>query len=555
MDIRSLRQDTARSYRRPLWQRFNLDVLAGVVALTGYGITLYVMSISTSLEADAQVLLATPLSIMAPFFLMIGCLFLFLRIFPLLLKWGASLAARKRGATALLAFAHIARSPRLSLRMSMLLALATAFALFALVFSATQAQHIQDIVTYSTGADFSATLPSRNTTPAQSGSLATILSSLPAPAQITNQYRSISGVLSASAGFSDEGTGGTANLPMNLVAVDPASYGRTVIWPSQEAFMKASPLLSKLVALRQSPGIVNSFPATVPAIVDSTTLSQLRLHVGSTFTISFQDVYPTDMQYVVIGVVDRIPTVNPLLALENGSGSSITTGGVLVDYQSLLNAYEQQAKTAFIQGLLRPPTLNQLWLHTRDDVVSLANVRTFLANPKLGLTMLVDRRQLLTTLQSDPLFLVLDGVLILGTITALLSALVGDTLASWLSARTRRTSFVTLRALGTTSTQVASVLTWEQLIVSATGLLLGVGFGILLIVSVIPSLTFTDVNTNLSNAQFFALQLALPVRVAVPSSLPLVLLVYAGVVVTAITIMKRVVAHPPLEQSLRLDES
>ncbi len=233
----------------------------------------------------------------------------------------------------------------------------------------------------------------------------------------------------------------------------------------------------------------------------------------------------------------------------------MTNGGVLVDYQSFLSAYEEQAKGDFLVGEPLPPILNQIWLHTRDDALSLANVRTSLANPKLGLTMLVDRRQLLTTLQSDPLFLVLDGVLVLGTITALLTALVGDVLASWLSARTRRTSFVTLRALGTTPAQVASVLTWEQLIVSVTGLLLGMGFGVLLIVSVIPSLTFTDVNANLSSAQFFALQLALPARVVVPSSLPLVLLIYAGVVVTAIAIMVRVVARPALEQTLRLDES
>ena len=555
LDIRSLRQDTARSFRRPLWQRLNLDVLAGVVALVGYAISLYVTSIGTALQGDARVLLVTPLSIMAPFFLIIGCLLLFLRIFPLLLQWGAQLAGRKRGALALLAFAHLARSPRLSLRTSMLLALATTFTLFTLVFSATQAQHIQDIVTYSTGADFSVGLPAPATRAGQTDNLPALLSSLPSLTQVINRYRSISGVLVASAGFSDEGTGGTANLPVNLAAIDPTSYGRAVTWPSQEAFMAASPLLSKLVALRQSTAIMNIFPATVPALVDATTMSQLQLRVGSTFSINFQDIYPTDMQYLVVGVVDRIPTTNPLLALENGSGSSMTTGGILVDYQTFLSAYTRQAKDDFLVGEPLPPALNQIWLHTRDDTVSLANVRTSLANPKLGLTMLVDRRELLTTLQSDPLFLVLDGVLILGTITALLAALVGDVLASWLSARARRTSFVTLRALGTSSTQVARVVTWEQLIVSGTGLLLGVGFGIVLIASVIPSLTLTDLNTNLGSTQLFALQSVLPTRIVVPPSLPLVLLIYAGVVVLAIAVMVRVAARPPLDRELRLDES
>ncbi len=77
--------------------------------------------------------------------------------FSFALNIGSAPGRAAEGSDCTLAFAHIARSPRLSLRMSMLLALATAFTLFTLVFSATQAQHIQDIVTNSTGADFSAT--------------------------------------------------------------------------------------------------------------------------------------------------------------------------------------------------------------------------------------------------------------------------------------------------------------------------------------------------------------------------------------------------------------
>jgi hypothetical protein len=396
-------------------------------------------------------------------------------------------------------------------------------------------------------------LPSPQTTPAQTDSLTTLLASLPSPTQIIHRYRSIPGVLSASSGFSDQGVGGTAALPMDLQAVDPISYGHTVTWPSQESFLAARPLLSKLVALRQSPDIINTFPATVPAIVAATTISQLRLHVGSTFTINLQDIYPTDMQYVIVGVVDRIPTINPLLALENGSGSSVTTGGVLVDYQTLLSAFTQQATSDILNGEPIPPALNQLWLHTRDDTVSLASVRTALENPQLGLTMLVDRRLLLTTLQSDPLFLVLDGVLILGTITALLVALAGNILSSWLSARTRLMSFVTLQALGATPAQVASILTWEQVIVAVTGVLLGVGFGVLLIASVIPSLTFTDLNANLSSTQFFALQSALTIRIVVPPSLPLILLRFAAILITTIAIMMRVVSRPALDRALRLE--
>jgi len=184
----------------------------------------------------------------------------------------------------------------------------------------------------------------------------------------------------------------------------------------------------------------------------------------------------------------------------------------------------------------------------------LTSVRSALKNTKYHYTQLVDRRLLLATLQSDPLYLILDGVLIIGTVTALLLALIGDLLASWLSARTHLLSFVTLRALGTTSRQVTNMLTWEQAVVYITGFLLGGGFGTLLATSVIPVLTFTDLNSNLSNEQLFALQSALGTQLVVPPSLPLVLLILVSIYVIALTIMVRVVSRPALSQALRLDE-
>ena len=204
MNILSLRREATRSSNRPLWQRLQLDVIAGIIALVAYSFSLYVTSIGPALQGNAQVLIATPLSIIAPLFLMVGCLLLFLRIFPFFLRLGARFAARGRGAVIMLAFTQTARSPRQSLRMIMLFALATSFALFTLVFLSTQAAHIQEIVTYQTGADFSAQLLVPGTS----------------VSQVTNQYQSIPGVLSANVGFVGQGYGGTANLPVNLQAVD-----------------------------------------------------------------------------------------------------------------------------------------------------------------------------------------------------------------------------------------------------------------------------------------------------------------------------------------------
>ena len=198
--------------------------------------------------------------------------------------------------------------------------------------------------------------------------------------------------------------------------------------------------------------------------------------------------------------------------------------------------------------------MNQIWLRSKNDTASVASVRTALDNPKYTIAHLVDRRLLLSTLQSDPLYLVLDGVLILGTATAFLVALVGGVLASWLSARTRQLSYITLQALGASSRQTSNILIWEQAIVYITGLLLGAGFGALLIVSVIPSLTFTDLNSNLSNEQFFALQSLLSTQIVVPIWLPFVLLTLVGIYFLALIIMVRVATGSAIGKKLRLAE-
>jgi ABC-type antimicrobial peptide transport system permease subunit len=534
-NILSQRREAARSNKPPLWQRLNLDVIAGIIALVGYGFSLYVTSVGTVLQSDANALIVTPLSIIAPFFLIVGGLLLFLRIFPWLLRLGAHLAGRGRGAISLLVFTQIARAPRKSLRMVLLLALAIAFAFFTLTTNATEAAHIQEIVTYQAGADFSGDIS------ASPGIL---------PSRVIKQYQAIPGVLSASAGFVGQGYGGTANLPMDVRAIDAASFGDSVKWPSQASSQAELPLLSHLVALRK----LVATGDIIPAIVDQTTLTRLLLHVGSFFTVTLNTIYPAQMNCLIVGVIDQIPTVNTLIPGTNGQAPSLG-GGIVVDYQTYVNAFTQDTKKLNkIFGPPVPPTINRVWLRTKGDAVSLASVRTALKSPKYYLAHLIDQRLLLVTLQSDPLYLMVNGILGIGMVTALLLALVGTLLTSWVSARSRVMGFVTLRALGTSPRQVTSIVIWEQTIVYISGFLLGGGFGVLLTRTVTPALTFTDLNLNLSNQQLFALQSVLAAKIVVPPSLPLLLLAVVIIFAIALTSMVRVVSQPALSQTLRLNE-
>lgn len=543
VDVLAMRRQSARYRQSSLWQRWNLDVIAGTLALLSYGVSLYLTSINDVLQGDARALILAPLSVIAPFFLIIGCLLFFLRVFPLLLRLASRVASRGKGAVSMLALAQISRAPRQPLRMTMLLALATAFALFTLIYSASESYHIQQIATYMTGADFSGRLD--------------VNASVVNLNKAEQPFSQVKGVLSTTAGYATEAIAGKGGIPIEFRAVNAATYTSTVIWPSQTEQQTGGKLLADLVKLRSTVG--NSKP--IPAIVDTITATDLRLAVGATFTVTLAHQNVETLTYQILGVVPYLPSVNNRLNTSSSSAAPIP-GGVLVDYATFSAVYTHaaaQAKQAPAEKndpffTTVPPSLNFIWLHTRSEATALATVRLALMKKPTQLFDIADRWQMLANLTDDPLYLVLGGVLGIGTITALLLALVGDLLASWLSARTRLLNFAIVRALGSTPGEVAGMLMWEQVIIYVSGLALGALFGWMLSASMIPALTFTDLNTNLGSSQFYNLQTAIPIQVVMPPGLLVSLLVVLTLFILALALSVRVVSRPALSAALRLNE-
>jgi len=247
------------------------------------------------------------------------------------------------------------------------------------------------------------------------------------------------------------------------------------------------------------------------------------------------------------------PTVNDLSTSITNS-SSIPNGGILVDYQSLaaVYGYDFKASSASLP-------LNAVWLRTRDDAASLATVRTSLTKGVLQLSPLYDRRETIESLYHDPLYLDLIGVMTLGAATALLLALVGNLIATWLSAQSRLVNFAVLRALGAASPQIASTLAWEQSIIYSTAILLGILFGAVFSVLVVPRLIFTSVgssgtSSDLTNNQFYVTQSVPPIQIVIPPMLIIALTVIVLICVVALGMMIRVVSRPSISQTLRLNE-
>ncbi len=552
LDVLALRRETARASYRPAWMRYYFDVTAAVIALTGYGVSLYLAGETRFLDLRTQSLILAPLALIAPAFLLLGGFLLLLRVFPALLQLGAWLSARRQGAPTMLALVQMARAPRQALRMTMLLALATAFAIFTLVFSATQVQHTADISAFETGADFSGKLPSNVTRFAATD--------LQAVTDLTAQYQHIPGVLSATVGYVDQGA--VDQTPVEVRAVDASNFGKTGIWNGAYSSQSLPHLMRQL-----TDNFYNDIGSgTASVIIDETTRVKLNLNIGDPFIVRVNGVGDTSLNCVVLAIVQHIPTVNGSAAVADLSTSDFTPpGGILLNYATynlLYQAMQQEnllhlTKQQQAHAQILPLPLNALWLRTSDGPAALASVRSALNSPRLFVSNLYDRREINTELQGDPLYLTILVLLIIGVVTTLLLALAGDLASSWLSVRSRLTSFTVLRALGATPRQIAEILMWEQGIMYVTSLVLGVVTGVILVLTVVPSLIFTSipvhgVMSQFSDTEFYVIQRIVPAHIVVPTTLNIVLVMLLVICVAALVLMIRTALRPSMSQELRV---
>ena len=528
LDVLALRREAARSTRHPLWQRMNLDIVAAVIALLGYGFSVYITN-SNVLDPHLRLLLLSPLTLLEAVFLLLAALLVFLRFFPQILQLGMWYTTRNRGAAPILALAQMARAPRQPIRMTLLLALATAFTIFTFIFTASQSQRIFDVTSYQSGADFNGFLRVNFYTSSQ----------VP---EAEAAYRHIPGVISSSVGYTKfvNAGGSIQTFRIDFKAVDAATFGQTAIWSQQDSSQSLGYLLDQLRSQRAWA----ASRKVVPAIVDASTWNALHLSPGSNFTLSLSTIGYTElMNFTPLVEVQHIP-----------SSADGAPPAVLVDFQSFAAVY---GETIGASGYAVSP--NTVWLRTCDDVDALRSVRKALNQGPLQLDFLYDRRAMIADLSHDPLYLDLFGVLALGTATALLLALVGDLIASWVSARNRLGNFAILRALGASPGQIAGTLLWEQGIIYTAAIGCGIFFGAILSALVIPALVITSVasnavNSDISSSGLYTAQAIPPVQVIVPTSLSIILGMLFVICIVALAIMVRTVSRPVISQVLRLDE-
>lgn len=527
----SYRQQKARSTAMPIWQRLKLDILLALLAVGLY--TAFLLFSSTkdiSAPSANQALISTPVQLLAPLLLLLAATLGFLRFFPLLLNALARTFSHRRGLNPLMAIISIQRSPRTSIRTSLMLGLAIAFTFFVLSFSSSQQQRILDVTSYQSVSDlrgYRSDLPATTATDTSA-----VL------AQIQSKYASLPGISSVSVGRQDIYYLAIPDTHMQretmLMAVDASTFAQTASWEFQASSQSS---LSELMAmLRQHrPDAINKH--VVPAVVTSSIWNMLHLTPGAIFYLNTQSNTHDSTPYMAIQHIDQIPPVN-----------DTAQSALLVDYSSLVVGNSNAAR------ILQP---NYIWLHLKDASAFPA-VRQELNNNLYSLSSLVDRQLLMNAMKEDPLT---NHILLLFTIgigATLLLAFLAILVLPLLNIYMRLKSLSLLRALGTPPAQITSMIIWELAFTLLASLGLGFLFGLLLSFFAIPPLIFTGILPstllNLSDLSLYTSQSTVPAHILFPPSLLLAFLFLVLLALLSIWLMQRMVQRPLLAQILRLSE-
>lgn len=488
-----------------------LEVLGALIALALY-VLLLALFRPTDNTVPPRFPLLTPL---APTLLFVGLLPLCLRGTTLLAKVG--ILMMQPGYTPLPMFSalHRIRPLRTLTRMTILIALATAFTLFTLIFATSQDRRINDIAASSIGTDFSGTLD-ESAPPSYMTAIAA-------------QYRSIRGAISVTIGAIDTVTDEKSGTTIQIQAVDATTFAQTAIWPQQDA----GPTLPQMMQLLLDQRPMASQYHIVPAIVDDITAQTLSLRPGMAFTLHDPNGPNRAAHYLVLASIPHIPGTN---------------NGILVDYQSLA---DYQAKN----GLAVLP-VNHVWLRTSSDETSLKNVRKVITT-SLRLDDLLDRHFLLTALQSDPLVQVVQSILIISTAIALVLALLGNVLAFRISNTHRKVNRALLHALETEPGHVASLLIWEQAGAYLMALLAGLLTGLLLALTLVPILlNHIPLRSAASpSTTWYTSQQLLSAPVVIPAPLGIALGLVLLLVPLMLILLVRMLSRPALYHILQMTDN
>ena len=450
--IVTFRWEQARALRKPLGQRYFLDVLLLIPTIYGWYLLRQQGSMTAAGSANP---FFNPLLFLVPALFCFSLALLSMRVFPLLMRGLAWIADRLPGTTALLTLRQVARSTGQYVGPLLLLTITLSLAAFTASMAATLDGHLRDQAYYQVGADLNLAELGQDTT--EQEQRPTLPGQQPAQTPQRNpdeprwlfmpvsEHLRVNGVKAVArvGDYTATSNIGGRQQTGRLLGIDRADFPAVAFFRLDFANQESLGSLMNRLALNRMNLLVSR---------DFWERNSLKIGDPLKLTVNAAGEFKL-IDFTVAGVIDLFPTVYP----QDGPF-------FIADLEYL---FEQL-------GGLYP---YDVWLTTDSSVPGQRIAQDVRA---LGVTLVTaeDARTLIDAEQSRPERQGLFGLLSVGFLAAAALTVLGFLVYAVVSFRRRFIELGMLRAVGLSVQQMALFLAGEQAIVILTGAGLGTVLGI-----------------------------------------------------------------------------
>jgi putative ABC transport system permease protein len=468
----SLKQERSRSAKRPMWERFFLDLLLLIPAGYAYWVLrnqlLVPVEDAAATTASQGHPVGDPLMFAASSIFAISACMIVLRIFPLFVRLLARLSERLFPAGPYLAIQELARRPHEHTSVMLLIMLSLSLAIYSASMAKTLDRWMHDSQYYQAGADLvirAYELP----VPPSSNPLTGGAPPQPTPEDITQGAQSlfnletlleVDGIRSATnvGGYFGQVHPYVGSATIKLVGIDRLSFPATAYFRTDFSDQSLGSLMNVLAAVPNG------------VLVEPGYLESTGLRIGDPIQVSARIGMLDqgfDEQMVIVGVFTYFPTVYP-----SNTPTMVANLGELFGTPEAAINYD-------------------VWLSIQED----ARVQTVVSDLKklahrngMAVDILSNALLEIQTLTGQPEWVGLFGILSVGFLLTGLMPCIGFVLDTFASLRQHFIQLGILMAVGLPKAQVVSYLVLERLFLMGVALAGGTGIGFILCVLFIPLL-------------------------------------------------------------------
>jgi len=517
------KRKNARQERKPLWERFGLDLI--IIAVSLYGLYSYRNRLRELVELglDSQALSSDPLLFVVPSLFILGVGLLFLRLYPILIKGLYWLGKGIWSPALYSSFLLVGRRSKHYHMLMIFLILTIGTGIYNASAARTLNENAEDQIWYRSGSDI--VLRQYWINDATIGGADTKTGAEDANRKVNyiepdyDVFNFMSGVKQSARVFKQDKVsfaGASGNGMSQLIGIDTYDFGH-VAWMKEGLLPHHFNEYLNLIAGNRSAVLVSSSMA-----------EQFGIKPGDSLSLSYSG--SRSIPVTVYGVIPYFPSFNPNPAPVD-AGKQPIVPNLIVGHLEMLHD----------EAGLQP---YDLWLSMESSEARSAFYKELEAR-KIPLESLSDTYESIISSRNDPFRMAMNGVLSLGFILSIMITSIGFLLFWMFSLQARVLQIGVFRAMGISFRSLVAMLGVEQLLTTGSAILLALLSGML------ASLLFVP----LFQLSFDPSQIVPPFRVVMEAGDTWHLLVVTGsmliiVLLILIGMLRRIKVH----QAVKLGE-